>query len=81
MEFSITTKYDLLFLQQVIDAWDDVNGECHIYDYSPVEHDICKVAERFNILQRDVCDILDWYSYCSQFYDYYSIFRPETIID
>lgn len=80
MRFFIDTL-SLRKRQQVINAWNDVNGEYHIYDYSPVKHDICKVAEKCNISESDVCEVIAWYSYCSQFYEYCDIFHPETIID
>lgn len=34
-----------------------------------------------NVSQSDVCEIIAWYSYCSQFYEYYDIFHPEEIED
>ena len=80
MRFFIDTL-SLRKRQQVIDTWNDVNGEYHIYDYSPVRHDINKVAIQCNVSQSDVCEVIAWYSYCSQFYEYYDIFHPEEIED
>lgn len=65
--------------QQVIDMWNDINGEYEIYDYSPVRNDINTVSRRCKISQSDVCEVLGWYSYCRRFFEYYHIFHPETI--